>query len=111
MDVLSKQAKKDIRQLIIIGRDRETAKFLQQVESMLQCPYQEGETTTDRFWKLNEWMRKKGKYMVDKYDCPTDCLQFLVTRLFNEEFFKPDDEPMTYEVMDIINKLNTLAQR
>jgi hypothetical protein len=47
MDVLSKQAKKDIRQLIIIGRDRETAKFLQQVESMLQCPYQEGETTTD----------------------------------------------------------------
>ena len=49
--------------------------------------------------------------MVDKYDCPTDCQHFLVTRLFNEEFIKPDDEPMTYEVMDIINKLNTLAQR
>ena len=34
-----------------------------------------------------------------------------VLSLTYEEFIKPDDEPMTYEVMDIINKLNTLAQR
>ena len=111
MDVLSKQAKKDIRQLIIIGRDRETAKFLQQVESMLQCPYQEGETTTDRFWKLQEWMHKKGKYMVNKYDCPNDCLDLLVTRLFNEGLVKADDEPMTEEIENMIYMFNTLNQR
>ena len=111
MEELSKKSKKAIRQLILIGRDRETAKLLQQAERMLIQSYQEGETTTDRFWKLQEWMHKKGKYMVNKYDCPNDCLDLLVTRLFNEDFVKADDEPMTEEIEDIINKLSTLIQR
>ena len=49
MEELSKKSKKAIRQLILIGRDRETAKLLQQVGGMLNQSYQEGETTTDRF--------------------------------------------------------------
>lgn len=111
MEELSKKSKKAIRQLILIGRDRETAKLLQQASRMLNQSYQEGETTTDRFWKLQEWMHKKGKYMVDKYDCPNDCLDLLVTRLFNEGFVKADDEPMTEEIEDMINRLSTLIQR
>ena len=111
MEELSKKSKKAIRQLILIGRDRETAKLLQQVGGMLNQSYQEGETTTDRFWKLQEWMHKKGKYMVNKYDCPNDCLDLLVTRLFNEGLLKADDEPMTEEIEDMMNRLSTLIQR
>lgn len=111
MEELSKKSKKAIRQLILIGRDRETAKLLQQASRMLNQSYQEGETTTDRFWKLQEWMHKKGKYMVNKYDCPNDCLDLLVTRLFNEGFVKADDEPMTEEIEDMIYMFNTLNQR
>ena len=108
---MNNASKKAIRQLILIGRDRETAKLLQQAERMLNQSYQEGETTTDRFWKLQEWMHKKGKYMVNKYDCPNDCLDLLVTRLFNEGFVKANDEPMTEEIEDTINRLSTLIQR
>ena len=111
MEELSKKSKKAIRQLILIGRDRETAKLLQQVGGMLNQSYQEGETTTDRFWKLQEWMHKKGKYMVNKYDCPNDCLDLLVTRLFNEGLVKADDEPMTEEIENMIYTFNTLIQR
>ena len=111
MKELSRKSKKAIRQLILIGRDRETAELLQQVNRMLHQPYQERETTTDRFWKLQEWMHKKGKYMINKYDCPNDCLDLLVTRLFNEGFVKADDEPMTEEIEDMINMFNTLSLR
>lgn len=111
MEELSKKSKKAIRQLILIGRDRETAELLQQVGGMLNQSYQEGETTTDRFWKLQEWMHKKGKYMVNKYDCPNDCLDLLVTRLFNEGLVKADDEPMTEEIENMIYRFNTLNQR
>ena len=111
MEELSKKSKKAIRQLILIGRDRETAKLLQQVGGMLNQSYQEGETTTDRFWKLQEWMHKKGKYMENKYDCPNDCLDLLITRLFNEGLVKADDEPMTEEIENMIYMFNTLNQR
>ena len=56
-------------------------------------------------------MHKKGKYMVNKYDCPNDCLDLLVTRLFNEGLLKADDEPMTEEIEDMMNRLSTLIQR
>ena len=56
-------------------------------------------------------MHKKGKYMVNKYDCPNDCLDLLVTRLFNEGLVKADDEPMTEEIENMIYMLNTLNQR
>ena len=111
MEELSKKSTKPIRQLILIGRDRETAKLLQQASRMLNQSYQEEETTTDRFWKLQEWMHKKSKYMVNKYDCPNDCLDLLITRLFNEGLVKADDEPMTEEIENMIYMFNTLNQR
>ena len=91
-----------MRALIRVGRDRETAKIMRQFSSMVNNAYKDDESTTDRFWKLYEWMEKKGKYLVNKYDCPASVIDSLVFRLYREGYLQDDDEEMTDEVRDMI---------
>ena len=107
----SKETKKAFRQLILIGRDRETAAMMQAVQKMANAPYKEGESTTDRFWQMEEWLYKKGKYLVDKYDCPNSVMDSLVYRLYKEGHLRLDDEPMTNEVKDILTRLEAILSR
>ena len=107
----SKETKKAFRQLILIGRDRETAAMMQHVEKMVNAPYKEGENTTDRFWKMEEWLYKKGKYLVDKYDGSASANDTLVYRLYKEGHLHLDDKPMTDEVKAVIARLDAIFTR
>lgn len=107
----SKETKKAFRQLILIGRDRETAAMMQQVKKMVNAPYKEGENTTYRFWQLEEWLYKKGKYLIDKYDCPNSMNDSLVYRLYKEGHLHLDDEPMTDEGKEFIARLDAIFTR
>ena len=107
----SKETKKAFRQLILIARDRETAALMQAVQKMANAPYKESESTTDWFWQMEEWLYKKGKYLVDKYDCPNSVMDILVYRLYKEGHLRLDDEPMTNEVKDILTRLEAILSR
>ena len=107
----SKETKKAFRQLILIARDRETAALMQAVQQKANAPYKEGESTTDRFWQMEEWLYKKGKYLVDKYDGPASANDSLVYRLYKEGHLHLDDEPMTDEVKDFLERLNAIFTR
>ena len=100
-----------MRALIRVGRDRETAKIMRQVNRMVNNAYKDDESTTDRFWKLYEWMEKKGKYLVDKYDCPASVIDSLVFRLYKEGYLHDEDEEMTNEVREMIARLEAVFSK